>query len=209
MRTSLKFTFLSTVFLLYTFSTQAQQASEVVNQQDWLTRNQQNILEETKRNHEFLAIKKDRKRQQEEEEDAEKNNKINVVTQTQQCFTLKEIKLTGANSIGWFSKRKIIANFIGKCLDEKTLSDIVQTINLYYHNNGNITAQILVPPQNLQSGTFELKIIEGKIEKISLNKDRFIDQMQKFTAFGAVEGRVLNINDINQGIYQINRLQSN
>ncbi len=69
MRTSLKFTFLSTVFLLYTFSTQAQQASEVVNQQDWLTRNQQNILEETKRNHEFLAIKKDRKRQQEEEED--------------------------------------------------------------------------------------------------------------------------------------------
>lgn len=33
--------------------------------------------------------------------------------------------------------------------------------------------------------------------------------MQEFTAFGAAEGDVLNLNDINQGMYQINRLQSN
>lgn len=63
--------------------------------------------------------------------------------------------------------------------------------------------------QNLQTGIFELKIIEGKIEEISLGKDRFIENMQEFTAFGNLQGDVLNINDINQGMYQINRLRSN
>lgn len=66
-----------------------------------------------------------------------------------------------------------------------------------------------MPKQNLQSGIFELKIIEGKIEKISFGQDRTNDKMQKFMAFGNIESETLNIDEINQGIYQINRLRSN
>lgn len=125
------------------------------------------------------------------------------------CFPIKEIHLLDANSLSKYRQKKIAVPFIGKCMEAQVLADIVKAVNDYYQSHGYVTVQVLVPKQNLQTGVFELKIIEGKIEKISLGKDRVIEKMQEFTAFGNAEGDVLNINDINQGMYQINRLQSN
>lgn len=187
----------------------AQQAQDIINQQDWITRNQQNILEEKRRDNEFEAIKKDRERKKKEEEENQKPQTLNVSEKSTTCFPIKEIKFQDADSLSYFSKKNLTKPFIGKCLEAKILTDIVTAINDHYQSKGFVTAQVLVPKQNLQSGIFELKIIEGKIEKISLGKDRAIEKMQEFTAFGDAEGQVLNINDINQGIYQINRLRSN
>ena len=190
------------------FLANAQQNQDIINQQDWITRNQQNILEETKRNKEIEAIKKERDLEKKEAED-QKQRKINVLEKTTQCFLIKKIQLDGANHISYSEQKKLTSPFINKCFEAKTLSNIVNIINNYYQNNGYITTQVLVPKQNLQSGVFELKIIEGKIKKISFNKNRLTDKMQKFMAFGNIEGDILNIKEINQGIYQINRLQSN
>ena len=125
------------------------------------------------------------------------------------CVVIKEIHLLDAKSLSNYRQKKIVSPFIGKCVDSETLAAIIKAVNDYYQSKGYVTTQVKVPKQNLQSGIFELQIIEGKVEKISLGKDRFIEKMQEFTAFGNAEGDVLNINDINQGMYQINRLQSN
>jgi len=71
------------------------------------------------------------------------------------------------------------------------------------------TVQVVVPKQNIQSGNLELKILEGKINEVIFGDNHFTDKMQEFTAFGFIEGNTLNLKDINQGLYQINRLQSN
>ena len=125
------------------------------------------------------------------------------------CFPIDEIHLNDANSLSKREQKKLTSPFLGKCFEEKVLSDLVTALNQYYHNKGYVTVQIKIPKQNVESGLFELQIIEGKVEKISLGKDRFIEKMQEFTAFGNAEDDVLNISDINQGMYQINRLQSN
>ncbi len=188
----------------------AQQTQDIINQQDWITRNQQNILEEKKRDTEFETIEKERERKKkEEEEESKKSKPINVSSNSATCFPIKEIKLIDANSLSWFRKKRIAKPFIGKCLEAKVLAEIMAAVNNYYQSKGYVTTQVVVPKQNLQSGLLELRVIEGKIEKISLGKDRFIEKTQEFTAFGNAEGNVLNINDINQGMYQINRLQSN
>ncbi len=82
------------------------------------------------------------------------------------------------------------------------MSELIKSIHDYYQNSGYITAQVIVPKQNLQNGILELQIIEGKIEKISLGKNGWRDKMQEFTAFENAEEKVLNI-------HEINRLQSN
>ena len=196
--------------LLLFISTKTTHAAnlDAINQQDWITRNQQNILEEKKRDAEFENIKKERERKKKEEIEQEES-KENISSNPLKCFPIKEIKLNNANSISSFYQKKLTSTFIGKCLEHKVLSDLITNINSYYQNHGYITTQVLIPKQNLQNGIFELEIIEGKIEKISFGKNRFIEKMQEFTAFGDVENKTLNINDINQGIYQINRLQSN
>jgi hemolysin activation/secretion protein len=193
---------------LFSFSALAQSQSGI-DQQDWITRNQQNILEEKKRNTEFEAIKKERERKKKQEADDEQKQKLKVLGKPAQCFEIKEIRLLEANLISARQQKKLVAPFLGKCFESPVLLELVAAVNAYYQGKGYVTTQVLVPKQNVQSGILELKIIEGKIEKISLGKDRLVEKMQEFTAFGAVEGDVLNINHINQGIYQINRLSSN
>jgi hemolysin activation/secretion protein len=197
--------------LFFSHSSNAQSVDQnAINQQDWITRQQQNILEEKKRNSEFETIKKERERKKKEEEEESQKSEQKVLAKTTVCFPIKEIKLTGADSLSWFRKKRLTKPFVGKCFEAKVLSDLITSINTYYQSKGYVTTQVVMPKQNLQSGIFELQIIEGKIEKISLGKDRVIDKMQKFTAFENLgRGDVLNINDINQGMYQLNRLQSN
>lgn len=205
-----RYSFLLVLFITTFFNFAAKsQGQEAIDQQDWISRNQQNILEENKRTKEFETIKKDREQKEKQKKELEELNGLKISGKLPECFLIKEINLIDANSISSFHKKRIINPFIGKCIEEKILSKIVAAVNEYYQSNGYITTQVVVPNQNLKSGIFVLKVIEGKIEKIVLGKDRIIENMQKFTAFGKIEGSILNIDDINQGIYQINRLQSN
>lgn len=202
--------YLVAILVIFFSSPAEAQNQDAINQQDWITRNQQNILEEKKRSSEFETIKKERERKKkEEEEDSQKLQQLNVSGKSSLCFPIAEIRFNNANSLSSFRKKKLASPFIGKCFEAKILADVVAAVNAYYQSKGYVTTQVLVPQQNLQSGIFELKIIEGKVEKISLGKDRFVEKMQELTAFGNTEGDVLNIGDINQGMYQINRLQSN
>lgn len=197
------------LLLAFRLQAVAQNAQDAINQQDWITRQQQNILEEKRRNAEFETISKEHERKKKEEEEEVKKSQPLVSSKMTGCVPIQEIQLIEANSLSQSRQKKIVAPFIGKCMDAETLAAIIKAVNGYYQGLGLITTQVKVPKQNLQSGIFELQIIEGKVEKISFGKDRAIENMQEFTAFGAASGKVLNINDINQGIYQINRLQSN
>ena len=198
------------VFLLNIFCTKsfAQSTQEAINQQDWIMRQQQNILEDKKRNLEFDAIKKEREINKKIKREQIKNQPM-ISGEMSKCILIKEVRLVDAKALSSFRQKKIVKPFIGKCFEAEILANIIKSVNDYYHNAGYITTQIKVPKQNLQSGIFELQIIEGKIGEIIFGKNRTIEKMQKFMAFGDAKGEVLNINDINQGIYQINRLQSN
>ncbi len=204
--TRIKTLFLAFALLAICHSKSFAQSNEI-NQQDWISRQQQNILDDKKREREFDAISKEHERKKKEEAAQSLENPVSGKMPI--CVLIREIHLLNATSISQSRQKKITAPFIGKCMEGETLTKIIKAVNDYYHAQGYVTAQVKVPKQNLQSGIFQLQIIEGKIEKISFGKDRFIEKMQKFTAFGAVEGKPLDINDINQGIYQINRLQSN
>lgn len=194
---------ISLVFLFFTFSAHAQTA---VDSQDWIIRNQQNKLEEERRNQELEAITKDHERKKSEEK---KEKEIEVFGKTDKCLPITEIRLSGAESLSKYRQKRLTADFISKCLEPQILSEIINKIKKYYHDSGYITTQVTLPKQNLQSGILELKIIEGKIEKVSYGKDGLSEKMQKFTAFGNIEGETLNVTEINQGIYQMNRLSSN
>ena len=198
------------VFLLNIFYTKsfAQNPQDAINQQDWIIRQQQNILEDKKRNLEFDTIKKEHELNKKDEKEASKTQPM-IKGEMAKCVAIKEVRFLNSKVLSSFRQKKIVKPFIGKCLEAETLASIIKSVNNYYQNAGYITTQVKVPKQNLQSGIFELQIIEGRVGEIIFGKNRVIEKMQKFMAFGDAKGDVLNINDINQGIYQINRLQSN
>ena len=178
-----------------------------INQQDWITRNQQNQLEEQRRIREEETIKKERSRKKKAEE--ESKNQTPISGKPAECFPIKSTKLIDANSVSKSQQKKLTSPFIGKCAEAKTLGEIITAIQTFYNDEGYVTARVVVPKQNIQSGNLELKILEGKIDEVIFGDNHFTDKMQEFTAFGFMEGDILNLEDINQGIYQINRLPSN
>jgi hemolysin activation/secretion protein len=202
--------FVASFFVATSFFThKAKAQTQIIEQQDWITRNQQNILEEKKREREFDAISKEHEHKKEEDEKQSKKSESLISGKIPSCVKIKEVNLLNAKSLSNFRQQKIVSPFIGKCVEAEILASIIKAVNDYYQSQGFASTQVKVPKQNLQSGIFELQIIEGKIEKISFGKDRFVEKMQELTAFGIAKGNVLNLNDINQGMYQINRLQSN
>ncbi len=187
----------------------AQNADQnLINQQDWITRQQQNKIEEDRRLREEETINKERSRKKKEAEE-ERKNQAPISGKPAECFTIKSVALIDANSLSKRQQRKITSPFIGKCVEAKTLTEIIAAIQTFYNDEGYVTARVSVPKQNIQSGNLELKILEGKIDEVIVGDNHFTDKMQEFTAFGFMEGEVLKLEDINQGIYQINRLPSN
>lgn len=178
-----------------------------INQQDWITRQQQNQLEEQRRIKEEEAIEKDRKRKKKEEE--EKLKQAPISGKPAECFSIKSIALNGADSLSKRQREKLTSPFIGKCAEAKTLVEVISAIQNFYSEKGYVTAKVNVPQQNIQSGQLELKVLEGKIDEVIVGDNNFTDKMQEKTAFGFIEGNTLNLEDINQGIYQMNRLPSN
>jgi hemolysin activation/secretion protein len=186
---------------------QAQLNQDVINGQDWISRQQQNKLEEDRRLKDLENIDKERSRKKSQ---AEKEKKQTAISDgLEKCFPIKSVKLTGVESISFSAQNKIITPFIGECVSAKILAELVAKIQNHYNELGYVTATVSVPQQNIQSGDIELKISEGKIDEVILGDNKFSEKMQEFTAFGFIEGEVLNIKDIDQGIYQINRLPSN
>ncbi len=193
------------VFCIFlSFSASAQQ--NAADSQEWIIRNQQNQIEEERRQREIEAIQKERERLKKEEQ---QKQEVKVSGQTEKCLPIQQITLHNADSLSKFQQKNLTKEFINQCLNADLLRQLITKITKHYHDSGLVTTQVLLPKQNLQSGLLELNIIEGKIEKLSYGKDGFFEEMQKFTAFGRPEGETLNINEINQGIYQINRLSSN
>ncbi len=179
-----------------------------INQQDWITRQQQNQIEEQRRVKEEEIIKKEVERKKKEQE-KNTQEKLTLSDKPAKCFTINSISMIDAKSISPKIQKNLTDPFIGSCVKGRILSKISNKIEEYYHQNGFIAAKVMVPKQNIKSGNLLLKIYEGKIAKLLINEDKITDQMQEITAFGFLEGDVLNINDVNQGIYQINRLPSN
>jgi hemolysin activation/secretion protein len=178
-----------------------------VSRQDQIIRNQQQTHEEEKRRREFEKIRKER--EQLEKQQKESDKKLEKSQKSSHCFPIKKIKLTGSESLTKRQKKKITSPFLGKCFDGSVLGNLVQRTNAMYSSMGFATTQVTVPKQNLTRGNLKLEIVEGKIEDIILNDNKFTDKMQEFTAFGFKKDKALDMDDINQGMYQINRLSSN
>ncbi len=179
----------------------------IINQQDWITRQQQNKIEETQRLREEETIQKERARKKKAEE--KQKEKLPISGKPEECFPIKSIKLVDANSVSKRQQKKLKEPFIGKCVEAKTLTEIITAIQTFYNDQGYVTARVVVPKQNIQSGNLELKILEGKIDEVIVGDNHFTDKMQELTAFGFLERDTLNLEDINQGLYQMNRLPSN
>lgn len=124
------------------------------------------------------------------------------------CRDIKEIVLTGANTLPESEKAALVAPFLGQCLNVGDFEKLLSRVTAWYINRGYVTTRVYVPQQDLSKGRLELLVLEGTVEKINV-LDGGKNSIAVGNAFPGVEGNLLNLRDIEQGLDQINRLLSN
>ncbi|MCF7360841.1 ShlB/FhaC/HecB family hemolysin secretion/activation protein [Vibrio sp. A1-b2] len=119
-----------------------------------------------------------------------------------QCFEVRNIQFSG-NTIYTDDELSQAIDFRAGCIGLNTINEYLRRASNHYLQAGYVTSRAFLVPQNLSSGTLEIEVLEGKIEKILLNGS-VVDSL--LMAFSNVSDHVLNLRDIEQGLDQINRL---
>ncbi len=126
------------------------------------------------------------------------------------CFDINKIIFDGTENMLKDEARALKQPWLGQCMSLADIDLLRSKIDAFYINAGWIMARAyLQPNQNIKSGTLIFKILEGRLENIRLNFNRSREQLQIATAFPAMIDETIFIRDIEQGLDQMNRLQSN
>ena len=124
------------------------------------------------------------------------------------CFELATVTLVGSTLMDQPMVEVMFGGEIGSCITPGLIGSALERLNGYFLDAGFVTTRAYITPQDLKTGTLEITVVEGTIEDIRLNDNTAEDRRRIRMAFAAKPGDILNINDIDQGLAQINRPQS-
>ncbi|WP_081712686.1 ShlB/FhaC/HecB family hemolysin secretion/activation protein [Cupriavidus taiwanensis] len=97
-------------------------------------------------------------------------------------------------------------HYQGACVGKQGVDLLIKGISQAILSRGYVTTRVLVPPQDLSTGTLRLALIPGLIGEL-----RFADPETRGTwksAFPARSGDLLNLRDLEQGLEQLKRVGS-
>lgn len=134
--------------------------------------------------------------------------KITVPVLGVKCREIDKIKITGATLLPQALRAQIEQKFSHRCLDVSDIEAALALITKDYIERGYVTTRAYLPAQDLRSGTLDITVIEGTIERYQVDTPR-PESVWTPGAFPAAPGEPLNLRDLEQGIDQINRLASN
>jgi hemolysin activation/secretion protein len=100
--------------------------------------------------------------------------------------------------------RAWLDHYAGQCTGMQGIDVLVKGLSQAILSRGYVTTRVLVPEQDLTSGTLKLSLIPGMIRHV-----RFADAALRGTwktAFPIGDGELLNLRDLEQGLEQMKRV---
>ncbi len=126
------------------------------------------------------------------------------------CFEIKRIIFEGTENMLEAEANVLKQPWLGTCMSLADIDLLRSNVDKFYIEAGWIMARAyLQPEQNIKSGTLVFKVLEGKLDNIKLNFNGLTERLQIATAFPSMIDESIFIRDIEQGLDQMNRLQSN
>lgn len=125
------------------------------------------------------------------------------------CILVKTFTLENVSLLTVVEQNTLLQPYRNHCLTKTDINQLLQHINNAYIAKGYITTRAYLPEQNVSDGHLVLRIIEGKIEDIRLNDNKRASDKSRVTyAFPSTTSAYLRLQDIEQGLDQLNRAPS-
>lgn len=97
-------------------------------------------------------------------------------------------------------------HYQGECIGKQGVETLVKGLSQTILSRGYVTTRVLVPEQDLSSGTLKLALIPGVIGDIRFSEPDLWGTWK--TAFPTAPGDLLNLRDLEQGLEQMKRVAS-
>lgn len=123
-------------------------------------------------------------------------------------FTLRNVNIEGATAYTEQELSSVYANKVGTTISLADVYTIAAELTNKFRNNGYILTQVVVPPQTIDGGNVNLKVVEGYIDQIVVEGDggerenNFIRGYAK----NIHTGGALNVRDLERYLLLINDL---
>lgn len=121
------------------------------------------------------------------------------------CFTIHTIVLDGATLMTSRQQQKLLAPWQNQCLDMALSTRLTSEISDWYISRSYITNRAFITEQDLSSGELHLVVLEGPLQAIRMER---ASPRELAMTFPGLEGKILNLRDIEQGMEQINRVRT-
>lgn len=121
-------------------------------------------------------------------------------------FLIDELRLEGDGTGDFAWLEALLRPYRGKRIGMQGINVIVKRLTNSLIDRGYVTTRILVPEQDLSTGTLRLVLIPGVISDIRLQDPKMQGHWQ--SAFPTRPGRILNLRDLEQGLEQMKRVPS-
>jgi hemolysin activation/secretion protein len=131
------------------------------------------------------------------------------VADVEPMFLIQHIALKGNTLLKASEVRTLIAPFLAKRLGVNRLNLLLRRFTRAYIEHGYITTRVYLGRQNRASGTLEVTVVQGNIEQVRVNGAKPKADLGLRLAFPTWSGQTLRLQDLEQGIDQLNRLPSN
>ncbi|EED9465096.1 ShlB/FhaC/HecB family hemolysin secretion/activation protein, partial [Salmonella enterica subsp. enterica] len=120
------------------------------------------------------------------------------------CFMISHIDIDGATKLSATASAKLTAPWVNQCLNIPRLTELTNAISDWYISRGYITSRAFLTEQDLSSGMLHIAVLEGKLQQIRLEG---VPSRTLLMTFPGMEGKILNLRDIEQGMEQLNRVR--
>jgi len=122
------------------------------------------------------------------------------------CFLINHVQLMGREAFPhWFPAQRVADGAKGHCLGVKGINQLMSRLQNRLVDRGWVTSRVLIPEQDLSSGTLTVALVPGRVRDI-----RYADGSDKravlYTSIPAREGALLDLRDIEQGLENQQRL---
>lgn len=121
-------------------------------------------------------------------------------------FPIHTLRLEGAQLEHFSWLQKMLDPYVGQKIGKQGINIIVKRLSSELINRGYITSRIVIPEQDVASGTLRLFFIPGTIRNISFSDPKAVGNWSM--AFPCSPGDILNLRDLEQGLEQMKRVPS-
>lgn len=122
------------------------------------------------------------------------------------CIVLQEVRIDGGEIIPRATRSRLIAPFIGECIDSGLTRGLLSAISNLLIDAGFITTRPYLVEQDIADGQIEVRILPGRIEAI-VDAETGQSDSNLAAAFMSA-GEILNLRELETGLEVLQRVES-